>query len=374
MLFSEIIGQQAVKEHFINSVKEQRIPHAQLVCGQTGAGTLPLATAYAQYLCCTDKRENDACGLCPSCKKYAKLAHPDLHFVFPIIKPTSSAVVCDDFIKQWREINIENPYFSYNQWLGKLGAENKQAMIYANESEEILRKLNLKSYESEYKVMIIWQPEKMHESCANKLLKILEEPPQKTLFILVSENPDALLVTIQSRTQRVNVPLIEINNLQNAVSERLGVDLQEAHSIARIANGDFIKATELLRASDEEKQNFQYFTSAMRFAYAKNLKELKKWSDDVASVGRERQKSFLAYAQRMVRENFVMNLHQLDLNYLNSGEQAFSGKFSPFIHERNVSEISAELALAERHIEQNVNAKMVFFDLALKIIVLLHKK
>ncbi|MDR1698727.1 MAG: DNA polymerase III subunit delta [Prevotellaceae bacterium] len=374
MLFSEIIGQQTTKEHFVNSVKEQRIPHAQLVCGKMGTGTLPLAIAYAQYLCCTDKRENDACGVCPSCKKYAKLAHPDLHFVFPVIKPTSSAVVCDDFIKQWREINIENPYFSYNQWLAKLNAENKQAMIYANESEEILRKLSLKSYESEYKVMIIWQPEKMHESAANKLLKILEEPPAKTLFILVSENPDALLITIQSRTQRVNVPLIEIGELQNAISERLGVDLTEAHNIARIANGDFIKATELINASDEEKQNFQYFVNLMRSAYAKNLKELKKWADEVAGIGRERQKSFLAYAQKLVRENFIMNLHQADLNYLNSVEQAFSGKFSPFIHERNVSEISAELALAERHIEQNVNAKMVFFDLALKIIVLLHKK
>ena len=374
MLFSKIIGQQAVKEHLINAVKEQRIPHAQLVCGQTGAGALPLAIAYAQYLCCTGRRENDACGVCPSCVKFAKLAHPDLHFVFPVIKPASSAVVCDDFLKQWREINIENPYFSYNGWLAKINAENKQAVIYASESEEILRKLALKSYESEYKVMIIWQPEKMHESCANKLLKILEEPPEKTLFMLVSENPDALLVTIQSRTQRVNVPLIEIEDLQNAVSQRLGIDLTEARNIARIANGDFIKAAELVNAGDEEKQHFQYFVNLMRLAYAKNLKELKKWADEAAGIGRERQKSFLAYAQRMVRENFVMNLQQADLNYLNSGEQAFSGKFSPFIHERNVSEISAELALAERHIEQNVNAKMVFFDLALKIIVLLHKK
>ena len=373
MLFSEIIGQAAIKERFISTINEGKMPHAQLFVGKEGIGKLPLAIAYAQYVCCTDRKDNDSCGTCPSCVKYAKLAHPDLHFVFPIIKPGSSKAVCDDYIQDWRDIIREKKYFSYNDWLLKLDAGNKQATIYADESEEISRKLSLKSYESEYKVMIIWQPEKMNETCGNKLLKILEEPPAKTLFFLVTENPDALLVTIQSRAQRINIPSITVHDLKKELTEKFTISSEEATNIARVANGSYIKAVETIEMSAENKENFERFVSIMRLAYTKNVKGIKEWAEQMASIGREHQKNFLMYAQQMIRENFMLNFRQEDLNYMTKNEHDFSVRFSPFINERNIIDIVAEFALAQRHIEQNVNSKMVFFDLALKFIVLLKK-
>ncbi len=373
MLFSDIIGQTATKERFLHSIKEGKMPHAQLFTGKKGIGKLLLAIAYAQYVCCTDKKENDSCGTCPSCVKFAKLAHPDLHFVFPIIKPGSSKAVCDDYIKDFRDIILEKKYFTYNQWISKLNAENKQATIYADESEEISRKLSLKAYESEYKVMIIWQPEKMNEACGNKLLKILEEPPAKTLFILVTENPDAVLTTIQSRTQRINIPNIELRDLKKAITSTFNISGEEAENVARIANGSYTSAVETLEMSAENKDNFERFISIMRLAYAKNVKGIKEWAEQMSGVGREQQKNFLAYAQRMMRENFMLNFQTRELNYMTIDEYNFSVRFSPFINERNIIDIMTDFAWAERHIEQNVNGKMVFFDLALKFIVLLKK-
>lgn len=373
MFFADIIGQDEIKHRFIHTIKENKIPHAQLFTGLEGVGKLPLAIAYAQYLSCTNRGENDSCGTCPSCVKYAKLAHPDLHFVFPVVKPSSSSVICDNFLNQWREIIIEKKYFSYNQWLLKLNAENKQAIIYSNESEEISRKLSLKSYESEYKVMIIWQPEKMHETCANKLLKLLEEPPQKTLFFLVSERPDEIITTIQSRTQRINIPNIDTAVLKSELLKKYDISEEEAQNVARISNGNYIAAMETIQMSDENKENLDKFIAIMRLAYAKNVKGIKLWSEQMATIGRENQKNFLAYAQRMIRENFMLNFKSRDLNYMTKSEYDFSLNFSPFINERNIMDIMDEFALAERHIEQNVNAKMVFFDLSLKFIVLLKK-
>jgi len=367
MQFSKIIGQAEIKNRLLRSIKENKISHAQLFAGAGGVGKLPLAIAYAQYLCCTGRQENDSCGVCPSCVKFEKLAHPDLHFVFPVVNSS----VSDDYIKEWREIIIENTYFTYNQWLAKLEAENKQAIIYSKESEEITRKLNLKSYESEYKVMIIWQPEKMHESCANKLLKLLEEPPEKTLFILVSENPDSILTTIQSRTQRINIPTIAVPEIVEALTLRYNISAGEATNIARIANGSYTAALKNIETSDESRENLEQFIAIMRLAYTRDVKGIKAWSEQMASIGRERQKTFLNYAQRMIRENFMLNFHSPELNYMTNAEQNFSAKFSPFINERNIFDIMNEFALAERHIEQNVNAKIVFFDLSLKFIVLL---
>ena len=369
MQFSEIIGQSEIKARLLRSINEDKISHAQLFAGAEGVGKLPLAIAYAQYVCCTNKRGDDSCGTCPSCTKFKKLAHPDLHFVFPVVNSS----VSDDFIKEWREMIAGHTYFTYNQWLAKLNAENKQAIIYSKESEEITRKLNLKSYESDYKVMIIWQPEKMHESCANKLLKLLEEPPTKTLFVLVSEKPDALLATIQSRVQRTNVPNIAVPELVEALVRRYGISTGEATNIARIAGGSYTAARENLEASAENRENLEQFIAIMRLAYTKDVKGIKAWAEQMAGIGRERQKIFLNYAQRMIRENFMLNFQTQELNYMTSEEQNFSQKFAPFINERNVFDIMAEFALAERHIEQNVNAKMVFFDLALKFIVLLKR-
>ena len=385
MLFSEIIGQQEIKKRFIRTVSEQRIPHAQLLRGPEGVGKLGLAIAYAQYICCENRTETDSCGVCPSCVKYKKLVHPDLHFVFPVIKPPSrSSVVCDDFIAEFRSMVLNNLYFSVNEWYAKISGDAKQGMIYGNESEEIIRKLSLKTYESEYKVMIIWLPEKMNLTCSNKLLKILEEPPEKTVFLLVSNDPDHIITTILSRTQHIHIPRLSEKEITNALlrNDELEVEDEDAGYAAHIANGSYLNALAVLNEGDENKLNFDRFMLIMRLAWQvgnkkdhASLKTLKKWSDDMAAatIGRERQKNFLSYAQRMTRENFILNLQQPELNYLTSLEADFSKRFSPFINERNVEEIMIEFALAEKQIEQNTNAKMVFFDLTLKIIMLLKK-
>ena len=385
MLFSQIIGQQDIKTRLIRTVTEQRIPHAQLLRGPEGIGKLALAIAYAQYICCENRTTTDSCGICPSCVKYRKLAHPDLHFVFPVIKPTGkSSVVCDDFIAEFREMVLQNSYFGLNDWYAKISGDAKQGLIYSNESEEIIRKLSLKTYESEYKIMIIWLPEKMHGTCANKLLKILEEPPEKTVFLMVSNTPDEIITTILSRTQHIHVPRLSDSEIIQALikNEELEIESNEAEYATHIANGSYLNALAVLNEGDENKQNFDRFVMVMRLAWQvgnkkdhASLKTLRKWSDDMAaaSMGRERQKNFLSYAQRMTRENFISNMQQPDLNYLTLDEADFSQRFSPFINERNVEDLMSEFALAERHIEQNVNAKMVFFDLTLKVIMLLKR-
>lgn len=383
MLFSSIIGQDEIKERFIRSVQEQRISHAQLICGIEGIGKLPLALAYAQYICCENRGETDSCGTCPSCVKFSKLAHPDLHFVFPVIKPTGkSSVVCDDFLPEFREFILQDSYFSLNAWYENIGGSGKQGMIYSNESEEILRKLSLKTYEADYKIMIIWHPEKMHNTCSNKLLKILEEPPAKTVFLLVSDSPDEIITTIISRTQRVNVPPVEIEQIANSIVDKYNLPLADAQHYARLANGSYLKASLIAEEKEENRRYFDYFVLLMRTAWGiKNfstldkkgeaLKTLRQLSEELAKIGRENQKNFLGYAQHMIRENFIYNLHNDDLVYLAPYEKDFSSKFSPFINEGNVIGIMEELALAERHIEQNVQAKIIFYDLALKIIMLL---
>lgn len=372
MFFREVIGQEEVKKKFLLEVKENRIPHAQLICGPEGVGKLPLAIAYARYLLCPNHTEEDACGICPSCVKMNKLAHPDLHFVFPIVKKKNQKeVVCDDYIKDWRNFVLNNPYFNLNHWLKEMDAENAQAMIYTKESDEILRKLSLKSSEGGYKVMIIWLPEKMNEACSNKLLKLLEEPPAKTVFLLVSEQPDLMLTTILSRTQRVNVRLIKEESIIEKLKNNYGLTDQDAQITAHLANGNFIRAMEQIHLNEEKKLFFDLFVSLMRLSYQRKIKEMKAWSELLAGIGRERQKDFLEYAQRMIRENFILNFHRNELTYMNKDEYNFSVRFAPFVNERNAMGIMDELTVAQQHIEQNVNAKMVFFDFSLKMIVLL---
>jgi DNA polymerase III subunit delta' len=385
MLFSEIIGQQDIKARLVRTVVEQRIPHAQLLRGPAGVGKLGLAIAYAQYICCENKTATDSCGTCPSCVKYKKMAHPDLHFVFPVIKPTGkSSVVCDDFIAEFRSMVLQSPYFGVNEWYASISGDAKQGLIYSNESEEILRKLSLKTYESEYKIMIIWLPEKMHSTCANKLLKILEEPPEKTVFLMVSNEPDQIITTILSRTQHIHIPRLKEEEIVQALLKNDDLDIERDAAVyaANIGNGSYLSALAVLNEGDENKQNFERFVMIMRLAWQvgnkkdhASLKTLRKWADDMAAaaVGRERQRNFLVYAQRMTRENFIRNIQQPALNYLTSFESDFSQRFSVFINERNVEDLMTEFALAERHIDQNVNAKMVFFDLTLKVIMLLKR-
>ena len=372
MFFKDIIGQNEVKERLISSAGKGIIPHAQLFCGQEGVGKFPLALAYAQYLNCENPSETDSCGKCPSCVKYNHLAHPDLHFVFPIIKKAAKKKeVCDDYITEWREFIKQSSYFNLSQWLDHIDAENSQGLIYAKESEEIIRKLSLRIYEAKYKVMIIWLPEKMHESCANKLLKIIEEPTDNTIFLLVSDIPDNIITTIQSRCQRVNIHGVKETDITEALESAYNISPEDAASVAHLANGNYLKAIETISLNEEHKFFFNLFIQMMRASYARNIKEIKAIGNEIAGVGRENQKGFLKYCQRMIREYFVSNMSQPEMIYLAQDEANFGTRFAPFINERNIIGFMNELALAERHIEQNVNAKMVFFDLCLKITMLI---
>lgn len=372
MQFKEIIGQAEIKEQLLDSVRRGVVPHARLICGSKGIGKLPLAMAYAQFLNCLEPQENDSCGKCSSCIKYNNLAHPDLHFVFPIVKKDKKEV-CDDYIVDWRTFVKESPYFGLNNWLAYIGAENAQGMIYAKESEEIIRKLSLKIYQAKYKTMIIWLPEKMHEACANKLLKIIEEPFDNTVFILVSDNPDQIITTIQSRCQRLNVHSINQEDIAFALESNFNISESNAKEVAHIANGSYLKALETISLNEEHKFFFNLFVQMMRSSYARNIKDIKNIANELASIGREPQKNFIVYSQRMIREYFISNLNNADMVYLNQEESTFGNRFAPFINEKNIIDFSAELTLAERHIEQNVNSKMVFFDLCLKITMLLKR-
>lgn len=375
MFFRDIIGQEEIKRQLIKNVQENKIAHAQLFCGGEGVGKLPLAIAYARYISCLNPSNEDACGKCPNCIKFNHLAHPDLHFIFPVVKKKNTKdVVSDNYIAEWRELIAKTPYFNLHTWLEEMGAENQQAQIYVKESNEIIRKLSLKSSQGGYKIIIIWLPEKMNQECSNKLLKLLEEPAEQTVFLLVSEEPDMLLTTIQSRTQRINIKGIEEKDLKEALMNIHGLQEQDATDIAHRSEGNFLKAIESISLNEENKLFFDLFVALMRLSYQRKIKEMKVWSENVAAMGRERQKHFLSYCQRMIRENFIYNFHNRSITYLGSEEEAFSTRFAPFINERNVMEIMSELNEAQRHIEQNVNAKMVFFDFSLKMIVLLIQK
>ena len=373
MYFKDIIGQENTMAILRQAVAEGRVPHAQLICGPDGTGKLAMAIAYARYLCCAHRNGEDACGECPSCKKFDKLVHPDLHFAFPIYKKDSNNKNphSDDFIDKWRQAVVENPYMNLNQWMDYIGTENQQGLIYASQSEEIIRKLTLKSSEGGYKVMIIWMAEKMNAECSNKLLKMIEEPPAQTVFLLVAENPDLLLPTIQSRVQRLALRPIEEETITRALCERYGLVETDARQIAHASAGNWLQAVETIHIGNRSKEHIELFMTLMRKSYMRDLKGMRQWADSVAAMGREPQKNFLVYCQRMIRETFICNFHRPEINYMNIDEANFTSRFAPFVNEKNIFGIMDELSEAQRHIEQNVNAKMVFFDLALKMIMLL---
>lgn len=373
-MFKDIVGQEDVKKQLIASARSGKVAHAQLLCGPEGVGKLSLAIAYAQYLNCLHPTATDACGTCASCVKYEKLAHPDLHFVFPIVqKKQQKKEVCDDYMGEWREMIRQSPYFSLSQWLTHIDAENSQGLIYSKESNEIIRKLSLRIYEAKYKVMIIWLPERMNDECSNKLLKILEEPMGATVFLLVSNSPDKVIATILSRAQRINIHAVSQEAIVKNLISQYHIDPEEAKDVAHISRGSYLNAIQYIRLNEEHKFFLDLFVNMMRASYARNIKEIRNIADKISTIGRERQKSFLSYAQNMVREYFVSNLKQDEMVYLTREESAFGIRFAPFINEKNIIDFMDELALAERHIEQNVNAKMVFFDLCLKNTMLLKR-
>lgn len=363
MLFSEIVGQQSIKERLIRSVKEGRISHAQLFLGPQGSGNLALAIAYAQYITCENKSDTDSCGTCLSCIKYNKLAHPDLHFAYPIAL-SKDCRVSTQKAKEWREAILDNPYISLFSWFELLSAENKQAVIGVDESAEILRKLNLTTYEAEYKIMIIWQAEKMNPSAANKLLKILEEPPEKTLFLMVCENEEQLLRTIVSRTQLIKVPKIKDENLTQILINKHELTAESAQNITHLADGSYTEAQLLISDNENQEHNLESFQKLMRASIKFDPKAITLWIDEVTGGGRERQKSFLKYALYLMRESMLINTNTTTISKLNTNEQGFVNKFSPFIHLNNLETFIDEIDKAYYHMERNANPKIMFMDLA----------
>ncbi|MFZ2350251.1 MAG: DNA polymerase III subunit delta' [Bacteroidales bacterium] len=369
MNFSQIPGQQAVIDRLRSSVAENRVSHALLFYGPEGCGKFALALAFARYISCEKRTAEDACGVCPSCVKYDKLIHPDLHFVFPVIKKKQNMeYVSDNYIAQWREMVLRSPWFSLSTWTEAMEVANEQAVIYVAEAAEIIRKLSLKAFESDFKIMIIWLPEKMNAETANKLLKMIEEPPARTLFILVSEEDDRLLPTITSRCQHIRIPSIPADELSAYLVKTMGMDHVRASETAAIANGNMVRAMELAREDDNTTVHLDRFKKLMRTAWTRDIHSLVNWSEETAALGRERQKSFLSYSLRMMRENFILNYNgnENGLVYLTRAEDDFSEKFHPFINEKNIAAFNHEFNLAYAHVESNGNAKMIFLDLALK--------
>jgi DNA polymerase-3 subunit delta' len=370
MNFTQIPGQKEIIGRLTRSVKEARVSHAQLFAGPEGCGNMALALAYARFISCENRTEHDSCGTCKSCVKYEKMIHPDLHFVFPVIKGKKATdPVSDNYLEEWREFVKRSPYFTLNKWLESIDVGNAQGMIFASEASEIIKKLSLKSFESDFKIMIIWLPEKMHLATANKLLKMIEEPPEKTLFLLISEEPDKVIPTILSRCQLVKIPSFNKQDIEKYLTQRFSLTSGKAADISHVSNGNISKAIELCENEDSSLANLDYFKSLMRFAWKRDILSIINWSEDIATTGREAQKNFISFSLRILRENLMLSLDQLknSLVFLTGDEASFSGNFHPFINQNNIYPLTEEFNLVYSHIESNGNAKIIFLDLALKV-------
>jgi len=377
MKFSEILGQEHLKNHLMKSTDNGRISHAQLFVGNEGSGTLPTAIAYAQYILCSTSIDKEACAL-----KCEKLMHPDLHFAFPVA--TNDVVkkhpVSNLFLADWRNFISLNPYGNLFEWLHSIGIENKQGQIGVDEAEQIVKALKLKSYEGGYKIMIIWMAEKMNTSAANKLLKLLEEPPEKTVFLLVTENEEQIITTIKSRCQVLHFPLLSEVDISSYLIEKEGTDQPIAEQIAHQADGNINKALHLLHNDNSDEQFEQWFITWIRAAFkakgnASVIQLLIEWSDSIAKTGRETQKRFLNYCLQFFRQALLLNYNAESLVFLQIKTPGFQlEKFAPFIHSGNIIEINKELNDAIYHIERNGNAKIILLDLSIKLTRLLHTK
>ena len=367
MKFSEVIGQEEVRERLLQMTREGRLPHAIMLCGPQGVGKKALAVSFASYLLGEDNA------------MVRKLEHPDLHFTYPTIKLPSMGAdhkpVSDDFAHEWHELLAGGgPYFTMDEWMTAMGGENQQAVITAGESEALVRKLSLKSSQGGYKVSVIWLPERMNIECANKLLKLIEEPPQQTVFIMVCEEPDKLLETIRSRVQRIDVKKLPPETIARALTEKRGVSEEAARRISRLVDGSWLRALQELQEGTENEQFLELYISLMRLAYQRKIRDLRKWSETLAGFGREKQKRFLTYFLRMTRECFMYNFGQQGIIYMTQQEEDFAKNFARFVNEANILAINDLTNRAIRDIGQNANAKIVFFDFTLQIIVLLIQK
>lgn len=381
MLFSEILGQGHIKSHLTKSANEGRIPHAQLFIGPEGSGTLPMAIAYAQYILCSNTNaENNsgtACNL-----KFENFSHPDLHFVFPVAANSEikSHPVSASFLKYWREFITVTPYGSLFDWYRKIDIQNKQGQIGVDEATEIVKSLSLKAYEGGYKVMIIWMADKMNTATANKLLKLLEEPPQKTVFILIAESEDDILQTILSRCQLLHFPLLSEQCIAEALTQKHNTDDKAALTIAHQAQGNYNKALQLLHNDNKSQPFEEWFVLWVRAAFrakgnAAAIHDLIAWSETIAGIGREAQKQFLNFCIDMFRQALLLNYNAPQLVYMEPAVDTFKlENFAPFVNGNNITTIFKELSDALYHIERNGNAKIILTDLSIKLTRLIHKK
>lgn len=376
MLFTKIVGQEEIKKRLIQTVKDNRVSHAQLFLGKNGVGKLALAIAYAQYINCKERSDTDSCGKCPSCLKYEKLAHPDLHFIYPVASTKEVKVAkSEHFIEKWRELlDEQDQYISINEWYTKIELGNKQGIINKDDCNSIIKTLGFKAYEAEYKVMIIWMAEKLFYAAAPKLLKILEEPPEKTLFILIAENQEQIINTILSRMQIIKIPNIIDEALTKALVDQKECKLADAEIAVNLADGSFKNAVNNLKYSEDEKLNFNYFVKWMRLCYENKIPEIVNFVAEVSKIGRERQKNFLSYAIRAARNSILINFNNHELVKLEAEEMKFISNFSPFINSANIEAFVNELNSAAYAVERNANPSILFLDLSLKAVRLLKVK
>tara|TARA_R110002072_G_scaffold303134_1_gene495196 strand:+ start:23918 stop:25030 length:1113 start_codon:yes stop_codon:yes gene_type:complete len=368
MLFKSVVGQEKIINHLLEEVNNEKISHAQLFLGKPGHGGLPLALAFAQYVFCEDKKEKDSCGVCPACLKIKKLEHPDLHFSFPTsqsISKTSNPLLTD-----WRDQIKENPYFNLNTWLKRTDPKERKPIISVLESQEIIKKLTLKSFEGGYKMMIIWMPEEMNPQCANKLLKILEEPPTKTIFILIAQSQDYMLQTILSRTQKVVLPKLEWNEITEHLKNKLGKTPSD--SVLSRAEGDLIEAIELANENDDDAVYSQSFIQLMRVCYKKNVLDMITWAEDIAKTNKENQKQFLKYAIHMFRQSLLRNYTGDTLTRVSPSEDAFLENFAKFITGNNIQNMTESFSDSVYYIERNANSKILFTNLCFQVMRHIH--
>ena len=371
MQFKDVIGHQNIKEKLIHGVQKNKVSHAQLFLGDAGYGTLGLSVAYAQYVLCLEKKENDSCGTCSSCLKINELQHPDLHFSFPTVQADSP--VSDSFLENWREQIKKNSYFTLFDWTQVIDIKERQPIISVKESAEIQRKLSLKSYEGGYKIMIIWMADQMNSQCSNKILKILEEPPNKTIFILVSQDSEKLLDTIKSRCQMVNIGRVNNVDMQLHLKNKFGLNQEQSESIASFSEGNIIKALELINMDEQEGSLCDNFIGLMRSSYKKNVLEMMNWAEDMAQVGKERQKMFLIYCSHMLRQCIIKNYGNAENVKLSESELSFLKKFSPFINGNNIREFMKSIDDAYYQLDRNANPKILFTLMCFQSMRLLHK-
>jgi DNA polymerase III subunit delta' len=370
MQFSEVLGQQDLKKRLIQGVKNGRISHAQMWLGNAGYGGLPLALAYCQYLFCEQPSDNDSCGTCSACQKVHKLQHPDLHFAFPIV--LSEGDISDKFYADWRQQIADNPYFDLNQWTLLIDDKGRKPIIGNQESQNILKKLRLKSYEGTYKIMLIWMAEEMNETAANKLLKILEEPPEKTLFLLLVENPDRILTTILSRTQLIKIPQIDSTSLASRLIEEFNLHMTDADSVAYMSEGSWIAAHELASSGARNSDSRELFINGFRCAYKKDVIDMMHWANNLASLSREEQKGFLKYGLHLFRQSLLFSYTDEKLIRLSKEELDFVRNFSRFVTGNNFENLYDLFSKSHYYIERNANSKILFTDLIFQVMKLIH--